>query len=66
MASNRYSTQSLKSGAGYSTGAGPEASYSAPAAAAQLVDPETIYTKQNIIGRLPLVCGLKAHLEYLM
>ncbi|KAI5805399.1 serine/threonine-protein kinase 24 [Peziza echinospora] len=53
MASTRYSQQSVKGvSAGYGSGAGgADSGYNPPPAApSQLVDPETIYTKQNIIG----------------
>ena len=62
MASTRYSQQSVKgTSAGYGSGAGgADSGYNPPPAApSQLVDPETIYTKQNIIGTILLcICSM--------
>lgn len=45
MASSRYPAQSIKGGSSYGTGGD-----GFHGGTAQLVDPETLYTKQNIIG----------------
>lgn len=76
MATNRYSTQPIQTGSpgtaatsnssgagssGYGAGTGVEP-YSPLGTPNQLVDPETIYTKQNIIGTIiyPRVSKIKA------
>ena len=65
MAADRYSPQSIQAapppsgptpgsgGQGYGAGTGVEVEpYSPLGTTHQLVDPETIYTKQNIIGTI--------------